>query len=97
MAVSLSVSASASLAVSRSRILSVFSLAETEAPSSAFLMALMSSASDVLDFIKAAVDAEEDEDEPGDGENPGSWTVTFKNIINMVPILRNCYLIHSLF
>ena len=76
MAVSLSPSASASLAVSLSRILRVFSLAVTEAPSRAFLMALMSSANDVLDFIRAAVDVDEDEDEPGDGENPGSWTVT---------------------
>ena len=83
MAVSLSVSASASLAVSRSRILSVFSLAETEAPSSAFLMAFMSSASDVRDFIRAAVDVEEDEDDPaGDGESSESWTEIRRRLIN---------------
>ena len=74
MAESLSVSASASLAVSRSRILSVFSLAETEAPSSACLMALMSSASDVRDFISADAAEDDEEDPPGDGENSWSWT-----------------------
>ena len=76
MAVSLSVSASASLAVSLSRILRVFSRAVTEAPSSAFLMALMSSANDVEDLLDLnAAGAEEDdaaEVEPGEGENSDS-------------------------
>ena len=83
MAESLSVSASASLAVSRSRILSVFSLAETEAPSSACLMALMSSASDVRDFISADAVDDDEEDPPGDGENSGSWTVKGKNMVSI--------------
>ena len=73
MAVSLSVSASASRAVSLSRILRVFSRAVTEAPSSAFLMALMSSANDVEDLLGfSAADAEEEEVEPGEGENSES-------------------------